>query len=248
METDLPDRAITLAWQPFNNLLDNIVRNYSLPLIISRLELLSPDSGEAIAYNLLLPNSSGLLMGPLGGVVVDPAFMAVDAIWREALVSSSPFYRLLCAYRMEDACDELRRVMRSIIKRRGLDLKLPSEHPLDQQALIGLGMAEAEITRLRTVKDLFGHFQPLRNAIAHFLINAGVGSSEKVHIPISDGDSIRIYSIASSAVLYHVHIKIEGLRRFFTTNSLQESMRGAILPLPERKLDFPVRDPNLKRQ
>jgi hypothetical protein len=67
VETDLPDRAIQLAWQPFNSLLDNIARNYSLPLIISRLELLSPESGETIAYNLLLPNSSGLLMATRRG-------------------------------------------------------------------------------------------------------------------------------------------------------------------------------------
>jgi hypothetical protein len=80
VETDLPDRAILLAWEPFSTLLDSIVRTHPLPLIISRLELLSPDSGEVIAYNLLLPNSAGLSMGPLGGIVVQPAFIPVDAI------------------------------------------------------------------------------------------------------------------------------------------------------------------------
>lgn len=248
VETDHPDRAIKLAWQPFNNLLDNIARTYSLPLIISRLELLSPSSGEPIAYNLLLPNSSGLLMGPLGGVVLDPIFMPVDAIWREALVSSSPFYRLLCAYRMEAACDELRNAMRSIIKKRGLALQPPPEQPTDPQVLIGLGMVAGEVTKLRDVKKLFAHFTPLRNAIGHFLIKAHVGSTKKMHIPISDGESIRLYSIASSALLYHVHLKIESLRSFFNKNNLRESMRGTVLPLPERKLDFPVRDPDLKPQ
>jgi hypothetical protein len=247
VETDLPERAIRLAWQPFSSLLDNIVRNHSLPLIISRLELLSPDSGEAIAYNLLLPNSSSLLMGPLGEIVLDPAFMAVDAVWREALVSSSPFYRLLCAYRMEAACLQMRTVMRSALKSRGLNVRLPPEYSVDAATLVGLGMPMADVTQLKTVRDLLAKFRPLRNAIAHFFIDDSVAWEKKVPTPISDGDAIRTYSIASSAVLYYVHLEIESLRIFFTQNNLQDSMRGTILPLPERKLDFPVRDPNLKR-
>jgi hypothetical protein len=88
----------------------------------------------------------------------------------------------------------------------------------------------------------------MRNAIAHFLITAGVGSDEKVHVPISDGTSIRSYSVASSAALHYVHLRIEVLRSFFNENQLQGCMRGMILPMPDRKLDFPVRDPNIDRK
>ena len=137
-------RFIVLAWEPLNHLLDSIVRSYPLPLMISRLELLNPESEEVIAYCLLLPNSSALSMGPLGGIWPEPLFIPVDAIWRQALVSSSPFYRLLCAYRLEDACDELRRVMRSIIKRRNLDIKLPPEPDADNQTLLAFGLPQQE--------------------------------------------------------------------------------------------------------
>jgi hypothetical protein len=248
VETDMPDRAIRLAWEPFSTLLDSIVRTHPLPLIISRLELLSPDSGEVIAYNLLLPSSSGLSMGPLGGVVVQPAFIPVDAIWREALVSSSPFYRLLCGYRMNDACDDLRALMRSIMLKRGLDIKLPPEQVVDPQILIGLGMTKEEAAPLDKVQKLLKYYLRLRNGIAHFSVDGDAGSDKKLHAFISDGDLIRTYSVASSVVLHHVHLKVEGLRAFFSKNSLGESMRGTILPLPSRKLDFPVRDPQIRRQ
>jgi hypothetical protein len=248
VETDLPDRAIRLAWEPFSTLLDSIVRTYPLPLIISRLELLSPDSGEVIAYNLLLPNSSGLSMGPLGGVVVQPAFIPVDAIWREALVSSSPFYRLLCGYRMNDACDDLRALMRSIMLKRGLEIKLPAEQAVDPLVLIELGMTKEEAVPLDKVQKLLKHYLRLRNGIAHFSVDDDARSDKKLHAFISDGDLIRTYSVASSAILHHVHLKVEGLRAFFTKNSLAESMRGTILPLPQRKLDFPVRDPSIKQR
>jgi hypothetical protein len=245
VETDLPDRAILLAWEPFSTLLDSIVRTHPLPLIISRLELLSPDSGEVIAYNLLLPNSSGLSMGPLGGIVVQPAFIPVDAIWREALVSPSPFYRLLCGYRMYDACDDLRSLMRDIVKARKIDLKLPPEQSVEPDVLIKLGMPKEEAQPLNKLQKLLKHYLKLRNGIAHFSIEDETNPDKKLHAFISNGELIRTYSIASNAVLHYAHLKVEGLRSFFTTNGLAESMRGTILPLPDKKLSFPVRDPNV---
>jgi hypothetical protein len=246
VETDLPDRAILLAWEPFSTLLDSIVRTHPLPLIISRLELLSPSTGAVIAYNLLLPNSSGLSMGPLGGLIVYPEFVPVDAIWREALVSSSPFYRLLCGYRMYDACDDLRASMRGIIEKRGLDLKLPREETVDPEMLVKLGMPRQEAAPLDKLQKLLKHYLRLRNGIAHFSIDDDIGSERKLHAFISNGELIRTYSIASNAILYYAHSKVEVLRRFFIQNGLAESMRGSVLPLPEKKLSYPVRDPNLR--
>jgi hypothetical protein len=84
---------------------------------------------------------------------------------------------------MEDAGDELRRGMRSGIKKHGLDIKLPSELQLDPRVLISFGIATDEAVRLGTVKDLFRHFQPMRNAIAHSLITAGVGRTATRTLP-----------------------------------------------------------------
>jgi hypothetical protein len=39
-------------------------------------------------------------------------FAPYDAIYREAVVSSSPFYRLLCAFRIYDGTTEIRRWLR----------------------------------------------------------------------------------------------------------------------------------------
>lgn len=245
VETDLPDKAIRLAWEPFSTLLDSIVRTYPLPLIISRLELLSPTSGDVIAYNLLLPNSSGLSMGPLGGIVVSPEFIPADAIWREALISSSPFYRLLCGYRMYDACDDLRALMRATIEKRGLSIKLPPEQQVEPKVLIELGMSKEEAEPLNKLQKLLKHYLRLRNGIAHFTIDDDSDSGKKLHAFISNGDLIRVYSIASNVILHYAHLKVEGLRSFFVKNGLGESMRGTILPLPQRKLDFPVRDPSI---
>lgn len=245
VETDFPDKAILLAWEPFSTLLDAIVRTHPLPLIISRLELLSPRSGDVIAYNLLFPNSAGLSMGPLGGIVVEPLFIPVDAIWREALISSSPFYRLLCGYRMYDACDDLRAQMRNRLKLRQLDIKLPPEQTVDPEVLIRFGIPKQEAELITKLQKLLKHYLKLRNGIAHFSIDSGEGSDQKLHAFISNGELIRTYSVASNAILHYAHEKVEALRRFFVQNNLADSMRGTILPLPGKKLSFPVRDASL---
>ena len=248
VETDLPDKAIMLAWEPVNTLLDSIVRNHPLPLVISRLELLSPQTGEVIAYNLIFPNTAGLSMGPLGGVFSDPMFIPADAIWREALSSSSPFYRLLCAYRIMDATNRLRSLMQASIKKRNLTSVLPAETKVDHGVLVQLGMGKEEAERIGNVTQLFQRFNPLRNAIAHFFTPEGKGGKQKVYVPISEGSLIRSYSVASSALLHYVHIRLEALRSFGRGIGLTENWRGSILPMPERKLDFPVRDPDLVGQ
>jgi hypothetical protein len=242
VETPLPDRAFLLAWEPFNTLLDNIARSYPIPLVISRLELLSPSTMEPIAYNMVLPNFWGLGMGPLGGMTIEPLFVPSAAIWREAINSSSPFYRLLCAYRLEDATDEIRRELRSRLKKRASDIRLPPETRVEPNVLRGLAVSEDRVKRLRTLRNLYDEFRTLRNAIAHFLI-PGLNKEQKSLAPISDGSLIRTYSIASNALLHHVDLKIKVLREFVETHRLGSGQGSSILPFPKDKLKFPVRDP-----
>jgi hypothetical protein len=146
---------------------------------------------------------------------------------------------------MYDACDDLRAVMRTIIKQRQLNVNLPPEQSVDPEMLNRLGLPKEEAQPLNKLQKLLKHYLKLRNGIAHFSIDDDGGSGRKLHTFISNGELIRTYSIASNAILYYAHQKVEGLRRFFTQNGLAESMRGTILPLPERKLSFPVRDPNV---
>jgi hypothetical protein len=79
-------------------------------------------------------------------------------------------------------------------------LQPPPEEKVDAATLTGLGIATAEIAGLKTVSDLLTKYRPLRNAIAHFFIDDSVAWEEKIPTPISNGDVIRTFSAASSAV------------------------------------------------
>ncbi len=67
-----------------NALLDALVRNAELPWVLSRLELVSPEDGEVIAYEPVLPYRDGVRIGPLGGIDQLVPFAPYDAIYREA--------------------------------------------------------------------------------------------------------------------------------------------------------------------
>jgi len=61
----LPSNALLLARGPINALLDVIVRDHPMPLVIHRLELMSPISGDILLSECQLPEARGIMMGPL---------------------------------------------------------------------------------------------------------------------------------------------------------------------------------------
>lgn len=67
---------------------------------------------------------------------------------------------------------------------------------------------------LATFQQLLNHYRRLHNGIAHFSVDNDAGSDRKLHAFISDGDLIRAYSVASSAILHYIRLKVEGLRAF----------------------------------
>jgi hypothetical protein len=93
VHSKLPSNALLLARGPINALLDVIVRDHPMPLVIPRLELMSPISGDMLLSECQLPEARGIMMGPLGGMVQAVPFAPYDALYREALASPSPFYR-----------------------------------------------------------------------------------------------------------------------------------------------------------
>jgi hypothetical protein len=51
VQSALPSNALLLARGPINALLDVMVRNYPMPLLIQRLDLMSPTVGDVLLWN-----------------------------------------------------------------------------------------------------------------------------------------------------------------------------------------------------
>ncbi len=239
VETAVPGKALVLAWRPLNALLDALVRNEELPWALSRLELVSPEDGEVIAYELILPYRNGVRIGPLGGIDQLVPFAPYDAIYREAVVSSSPFYRLLCAFRIYDGTTEIRRWLREQCEQYRIEDRMPADPEVAAAELLGLGFSPEIANGIRRARDLFERFREHRNAIAHFLVE---GEQGQAHVYLADGLMIRTYSMGAVALLTYAHRTLRDLRMFYTAHLEPLLMRGMILPLPEQRDRYVVRD------
>jgi hypothetical protein len=202
------------------------------------LELLSPADGSVLAYELILPCRSGVRLGPLGGMHQRPIFAAYDALYREAITSGSPYYRLLCAWKVYEGIGRIRRFLRERAEEVGVEERLPPDPAVDREELLRLGFRPEFLEGIRTANDLFGQLTEMRNGIAHFLFESDAGESQ---VYLADGVQLRIYSTAGSALLLYAHRMLEVLRQYYARNLEGRLMRGMMLPMPATRDLFVVR-------
>lgn len=238
VSAELPSDALVSARRPLNALLDNFAVNSPMPLLIQRLDLISPSDGATLLHELVLPFRGRINMGPLGGIDERTPFVQYDAIFREAITNTSPYYRLLCAYRIYDGVNEIRRWLREQCQARNIETRLPGVATVDREELLRLGFVPEFVEGLRTVADLFDRLRDTRDAIAHFLIER---DEANIHVYLSDGGQLRTYSVGSAALLKYARLLIDELRNYYVQNLEQHFRRGSILPTLENRDRFIVR-------
>jgi hypothetical protein len=239
VETDLPSSAFFFAKRPLNEMLDIFARGDTLlPLVIQRLELLSPNDGQTLAYELILPYDGGLSMGPLGGVMQWPPFAPYAAIFREAIATSSPFYRLLCACRVYEGTNSIRKWLKEQRTKFNVGDSLPSDPEVDREELHRFGFGVEFTKGIKKAGHLFAKLGNHRNGIAHFLVE---GKERDFHMYLADPQVISEYWLGSTILLKYANIAINDLRGFYTARIEQHLMRGKILPMLEYREEFDVR-------
>lgn len=238
VESALPSNAVLLARKPINAMLDSISRSNPMPLLIQRLELMSPRNNDVLLYELVLPELRGVRMGPLGGIWENSPFAPYDAIYREALTSSSPFYRFLCAWKMYEGMQRTRGLLRREAERKHIAERLPPEPVLDRDELERIGLDENFLREINTPNQLFGRLTELRDGIAHFLISRG---DRDLQVYLADGPQLQIYSAGASALLLYAKRMLDVLRGYYARYLQNDAMRGSILPLVEQRDNFIVR-------
>lgn len=237
VESRLPSNALLLARKPINALLDVFTRDSDMPLLIQRLELVSPRDGGVLLTQMLVPHRNGIKFGPLGGIVQAVPFAPYDALYREALTTSSPFYRLLCAWKMYEGARGLRRWIREQCQLRQVDARMPPDPAVDRDELIRMGFAPEFVGEIRHAGELFDRLADARHAIAHFLIERDGGDS---HVYVADGQQLQQYAVGSAGLLRYAHRLLEVLRLFCVQHALLG--RGpAVLPVPGNREQFAVR-------
>lgn len=233
----LPLAALTLGRAWLNRLLDSESANFNLPMMITRLDLLTDDDDEGvIASEVVLPYPARIGFGPLGGLDQSPLFTPWLAVLREGMTASSPYYRLLCAWRAYDGLGLLRKSIREEASRLGIAEPLPKDPEVDVDILRQAGASEEFLSGVRRVSDLFGKATAMRNAVAHFLLK------ESGHLYLSDGAAYRHYSIVSHVLLRAATQAIGELQGFYRARVESKTRIGSVLPERHRAHEYIVRD------
>jgi hypothetical protein len=239
VQSALPSNALLLARGPINTLLDVMVRNYPMPLVIHRLDLMSPTVGDVLVSECLIPEPRGVSIGPLGGIVQATPFAPYDALYREALTSHSPFYRLICGWKMYEGSGKIRGIVRKECQQRNLPAKLPADPAITADELRQFGLSPEFSAGLTCARDLFEKLRETRNAISHFLIETDEGESM---VYVADGGQLRHYSASAAAMLHYSRKALEDLRLFSVQNGIHFWGGGSmILPMPQNRDQFAVR-------
>lgn len=236
VESRLPSNALLVARRPLNALLDVFTRDSDMPLVIQRLELMSPRDGKVLLTQMLVPQRNGVRFGPLGGIMQAVPFAPYDALYREALTTASPFYRLLCAWKIYEGAQRLRRWIREQCEQRKISVKMPSDPEIDHDELIRMGFTPEFVKGITHAGQLFERLADARHAIAHFLIERDEGDS---HVYVADGSQVQLYAIGSAGLLKYAHRLLETLR-LFCIQHVPMIHGSVMLPMPENRDQFIV--------
>jgi hypothetical protein len=108
-----------------------------------------------------------LSIGPLGGFGSFAPLAPYEALLREAIGASSPYYRFLCAYRLLEEVNYLRSEIRKLVERFGVQERMPRPPEIDQAVVRGLGFDQSFADRINSTDTLIREFREARNAAAH---------------------------------------------------------------------------------
>lgn len=237
VEADLPSNAIRLGRGALSESLDFLSRSYELPLVLSRVDLISFEGDYAIAHELILPYNKGVRITGLGGFHEPRWFAPYDAILREANTTTSPYHRHLCACRIYEGVNWLRREMRKAARDFGVEAKLPKDPRVDITELVDLGVTEDYVQGVNTAADLFARWDKHRHQIAHFLLR-----DPESHFYLSSGEAPREYSFIAAISLRYAIRAINELRDYFVKHLTNHMLRGDVLPMVENRDRFVVRE------
>lgn len=227
VEARHPTLTLTPARTAINQLLDTLMRVVWLPLVVVRLDVYVKGEDGPLLHQLLLPFTEGLSIGPLGGFGSFPRFAPYEALLRESISATSPYYRFLCAYRLFDGINYLRSDIAELVRRFSVATPMPWPPQVDPNFLRSLGFVEDFIKGIQKADDLVAKFRESRNSLEHFLLK------EAAPLHISGGDNYRYYAMAGALILHYAHKAVSELTIYYRQHVGQFVARGARLILPE---------------
>jgi hypothetical protein len=226
VEADDPLEALEDAREPLGELLDSITAFTGAPLRYIQYSVAESKGAEALAFEVHVPFQTqlqfekGMFLPPLHRL-----FSIPEALLREGLCSESPYYRLLCAYRVWDGIEHIRRALGKRAAELGRQHDFPKLPTICTSEVETRG---ANLTRSGSegnkvvadnlnLKQLFDLWCDKRNAVAHFLQKADDSEDNtnvvRALVP-SIGRDYRDFAASAAILLHFVRLHLSELRAF----------------------------------
>ena len=226
VESESPTQALEDAREPFGELLDSLTTWTGAPLRYIQYSISESEESEPLAFEIHVPFQTqlrfdkGQFLPRLGPLLTVP-----DAIIREGLCSESPYYRLLCAYRVKAGIDYIRAVLGKNAAAVGKQQELPKWPVIPSTEILerGANLSRTSPDKKQVVPDrvnltqLFDLWSDKRNAVAHlFQKDDGENKGEKVLRALvpSIGRDYRDFSSSAAILLHYARLHLNELRLF----------------------------------
>lgn len=138
-------------------------------------------------------------------------FGNTEAIYREAITSPSPYYRLLLAYRGFEGVQQVRRKVRELATSLNSSDKMPKTVRLDNLELSRLQFP-ADVQKLKDTGELFAYYRELRDAVAHFLLDQNKSATGSLQF---SSTLVYNYAAVSTVLLKYLRLELIQLRDYY---------------------------------
>ena len=237
-----PELALAYGRAAVNQLLDSLTATVPHPLVIQRLELLSPDNNtDVLAYQITMPHQLATNLPKIGGIFPAGAFTGVEAVLREALTNPSPYYRLLLAYRGFEGIKGIHRQFASFVKKHNVEAPSLEGLKLDQTERAQHGF-RGKVLKLETLQQVIDYYRDLRDAAAHFFVGSR-GSRAQQHLKFSS-TLAHTYGRVSAMMLNQLRRELAHLKQYHQRHIAPRTHVGMILPMEAVRERYVVVSPD----
>jgi len=231
----LPSNALDIFKSALYTLIDRFVYTLKCPIYVQGVVLLI--NNIPLLYELPITFAGEKRVAYGGGFNSIQWFAPLDALEREAICSSSPFYKVLCRFRIYEGIKYyLRKELRSFANKINQKAKIPKTPRITKGELQALRINEEIMLKIKTYEDVAEAFRELRNEVVHFLMEEPKGA-----MIMPSGGLDRSAVEKGSQILRLCNQKvIEPLWDYFNKYLSNEYNRGKILVDNSRPKNFPA--------
>lgn len=231
----LPSNALDIFKSALYTLIDRLVYSLKCPIYVQGIALLL--NNKLLLYELPITFAGERTIAYGGGFNSVHWFAPFDALEREAICSPSPFYRVLCRFRIYEGIKHyLRKELRSFARKINQEAKIPKTPRITKGELLALRINKESMSKIKTYEDVAEAFRELRNGVVHFLMEEPKGA---MIMPSRGLDRSAIEK--EDQILRICNQKmIEPLWDYFDKYLRDEYNRGKILVDNSRPKDFPA--------